>query len=170
MGYCAWQRGEFITEAIHTLAANIAATSPMRFRKLRIAWSVAWGLAAVLLIVLWVRSYQYPPAPSPVEEFPPAALGGNVAVSFAHGMIYITLMTKEPHPSLERKISVGEFTWASSSPLSFFATVPFWMPAVLSLTTGIAPWIHWSSRFSIRTLLIATTLVAVVLGLIVWPR
>src|SRR6478609_7250090 len=29
----------------------------MRFRKLRIAWSVAWGLACVLLIVLWVRSY-----------------------------------------------------------------------------------------------------------------
>ena len=28
----------------------------MRYRKLRIAWSVVWGLAAVLLIVLWVRS------------------------------------------------------------------------------------------------------------------
>ena len=29
----------------------------MRFRKLRIAWSVGWGIACVLLIVLWVRSY-----------------------------------------------------------------------------------------------------------------
>src|SRR4051794_8633021 len=29
----------------------------MRFRKLRIAWSVFWGVACVLLIVLWVRSY-----------------------------------------------------------------------------------------------------------------
>src|SRR5262245_65176378 len=29
----------------------------MRFRKLRIAWSVGWGLVAVLLVVLWVRSY-----------------------------------------------------------------------------------------------------------------
>src|SRR3954466_4741046 len=28
----------------------------MRFRKLRIAWSVFWGLACVLPIVLWVRS------------------------------------------------------------------------------------------------------------------
>jgi hypothetical protein len=28
----------------------------MRFRKLRIAWSVGWGVAAGLLIVLWVRS------------------------------------------------------------------------------------------------------------------
>jgi hypothetical protein len=29
----------------------------MRFRKLRIPWSVAWGIACVLLVVLWVRSY-----------------------------------------------------------------------------------------------------------------
>src|SRR5689334_21565687 len=28
----------------------------MKYRKLRIAWSVVWGLAAVLLIALWVRS------------------------------------------------------------------------------------------------------------------
>src|SRR3954451_23134347 len=29
----------------------------MRFRKLRIAWSIFWGLACVVLIMLWVRSY-----------------------------------------------------------------------------------------------------------------
>src|SRR5690349_16362953 len=31
--------------------------SPMKYRKRRIAWSVVWGLLAVLLCVLWVRSY-----------------------------------------------------------------------------------------------------------------
>jgi hypothetical protein len=31
----------------------------MRFRKLRNAWSVAWGIACVLLVVLWVRSYSW---------------------------------------------------------------------------------------------------------------
>src|SRR6476659_8585827 len=31
----------------------------MNFRKLRIAWSVFWGLACVLLVVLCVRSYHY---------------------------------------------------------------------------------------------------------------
>src|SRR5947207_15784433 len=31
----------------------------MRFRKLRIAWSVICGLACVLTLVLWVRSYWY---------------------------------------------------------------------------------------------------------------
>ena len=29
----------------------------LKYRKLRIAWSVAWGMLAVLLIALWVRSY-----------------------------------------------------------------------------------------------------------------
>ncbi len=31
----------------------------MKHRKLRIAWSVAWGIAAVLLIVLWAHSYAW---------------------------------------------------------------------------------------------------------------
>ncbi len=30
----------------------------MRFRYLRIAWTVVCGIAAVLLIALWIRSYQ----------------------------------------------------------------------------------------------------------------
>ena len=29
----------------------------MRFRKLRIAWSVWWGIVAVSLVALWIRSY-----------------------------------------------------------------------------------------------------------------
>ena len=29
----------------------------MKYRKLRIAWSVAWGVMAVLVCVMWVRSY-----------------------------------------------------------------------------------------------------------------
>ena len=38
-------------------AAKQSPTNPMKYRKLRIAWSVAWGVVAVLLCVLWVRSY-----------------------------------------------------------------------------------------------------------------
>jgi hypothetical protein len=30
---------------------------PLKFRKLRIAWSLFWVIACVLLIMLWVRSY-----------------------------------------------------------------------------------------------------------------
>lgn len=31
----------------------------MKYRKVRIAWSVAWALVAVLLCALWVRSYAW---------------------------------------------------------------------------------------------------------------
>jgi hypothetical protein len=31
----------------------------MKYRKLRIAWSVTWGIACLLLVILWVRSFAY---------------------------------------------------------------------------------------------------------------
>jgi hypothetical protein len=42
---------------------------------------------------------------------------------------------------------------------------PHWLPVLQCATFAAVPWIR---RFSLRTLLIATTLIAVVLGLIVW--
>jgi hypothetical protein len=44
---------------------------------------------------------------------------------------------------------------------------PYWCPVVLTGTLGAILWIPWSRRFSLRTLLIATTLVAMGLGIIV---
>src|SRR3954462_321843 len=40
-------------------SSESGANSGMRFRKLRIAWSVIWGLACVLIVVFWGRSYWY---------------------------------------------------------------------------------------------------------------
>src|SRR5690349_16513123 len=45
----------------HLLAMKNLGAAPhrsdMKYRKLRLAWSVAWGVVAVLLCILWVRSY-----------------------------------------------------------------------------------------------------------------
>jgi hypothetical protein len=49
--------------------------------------------------------------------------------------------------------------------------LPYWFAVLLAVTLAVAPWIrqlNW--RFTTRTLLIATTLVAILLGLIVWLR
>ena len=56
----------------------------------------------------------------------------------------------------------------SHSPDVQFVSFPHWFLVLLSAAFATAPWLHW--RYSLRTLLIATTLVAVVLGLIVWLR
>jgi len=48
--------------------------------------------------------------------------------------------------------------------------MPFWVPVLVTAALATVPWFHWSKRFSLRTLLIATTLVAVVLGIIAASR
>ena len=46
-------------------------------------------------------------------------------------------------------------------------SVPHWFLTTIFAIAATAPWIRWSKRFSLRTLLLLTTLVAVVLGLVV---
>jgi hypothetical protein len=41
---------------------------------------------------------------------------------------------------------------------------PDWLLATLFALLGFVPWLSWPKRFSLRTLLIATTLLAVALG------
>jgi hypothetical protein len=61
-------------------------------------------------------------------------------------------------------------------PLKFFGRAPasnislsHWLVVLITLVIAAVPWIsRWQFRFSLRALLIATTLVAVVLGIIVW--
>jgi hypothetical protein len=150
----------------------------MRFRKLRIAWLVVWGLAAVLLIVLWVRSY----VRTDVVQGP---LGGNVACSAASmhgrlvasiGMFEIPIMSWLVHSSpsdeqgveIPRRIAPSGFALIHSVG-KWVIHVPHWFALVGCAAFAAVPWLPWwSNRFSLRTLLIATTLVAVVLGLIVY--
>ncbi len=51
---------------------------------------------------------------------------------------------------------------------SRYAQMPHWFLVSMTLFAAVVPWLPWSRRFSLRTLLIATTLVAAVLGLVVW--
>jgi hypothetical protein len=55
----------------------------------------------------------------------------------------------------------GNATWTN-------VAVPYWPVALLFVTLAVAPWIPWSNRFSLRTLLIATMLIAVGLALVTW--
>ena len=48
----------------------------------------------------------------------------------------------------------------------FILAARHWFVLILLAASGMAPWLSW--RFSLRTLLIVVTLVAVMLGLIMW--
>jgi hypothetical protein len=151
----------------------------MRFRKLRIAWSVAWGIACVLLIVLWVRSlnridcltWHYNNAEALLVRTNP-------------GIVTVATFVDRPAPSSvvrqvgrawmtgwfeSMMIRGGKMSWwfeAASTSTFRSASAPDWFLILICCGLGSIPWLRW--RFTLRTLLIATTLVAAVLGLIVW--
>src|SRR5262245_38512210 len=63
--------------------------------------------------------------------------------------------------------SPNRFSLGFSSPESYTVfTVPYWFLALLAALLTAVPWTR--RRFSLRTLLIATTLVAIALGAIVF--
>jgi len=156
----------------------------MRFRKLRIAWSVVWGLVAVLLIVLWVRSYWWADflfyRATGSHGVASASSRGKVnfgIVEFADSdeagewigssRLYIYSVSTPPQLS---KSSWGIGT-DNGPPREWALLMPHWFPVLILGIVATAPWVRqlrW--QFSLRTLLIATTLVAVVLGLIVLLR
>ena len=113
-------------------------------RKLRIAFSVTCGIVCLLLIALWVRSYR-----ASIKMHV-----GDFSVVSCYGRIDVQVFD-DPR---------GTFAWPYQPLFKVRHSVLVFATAAL----GTATWAPWSNRFSLRTLLIATTLVAVALGLIVW--
>ena len=141
----------------------------MNYRKLRIAWSVVWGVAAVLLIVLWVRSYWY----GDVLQF--RSFPEDFGIGSVHGVIgadgninplkYILSSGWKlwSYPTFE-EMTPPPFLYECPSLGGFELNLPHWFLSLIFGTMAALPWIR---RFSLRSLLIATTLLAIVLGLIV---
>ena len=71
--------------------------------------------------------------------------------------------TKLDLQNLNPPYRFGTFAIETAPP----SVAPFWLTIILFAALAAAPWIPWSRRFSLRTLLIAMTLVAVGLGLFV---
>src|SRR4051812_44783215 len=60
----------------------------MRFRKLRIGWSVGWGFAYVLLVALYVRSYWR------IDKIVWTGEAGTFAVTTDHGKLTTEIMNE----------------------------------------------------------------------------
>ena len=137
----------------------------MRFRKLRIAFSATCLIACVLLIVLWVRSYWWLGSVCVAKSSPAVCVWGDVyykPLVYNRNPIHIVKHDFGP-------IYIVSF-WNSDGRIFRIdgVAIPIWTLILSIAAIAAAPWIRW--RFTLRTLLIATTLVAAVLGLIVWLR
>jgi hypothetical protein len=139
----------------------------MRFRKLRIAFSATCLIACVLLIALWVRSYFV----RDIAWLPTSKI--SVEVNSLCGRAVLVF----PFDTNHAKINLGDTSRIESNILRIVVIrqsnlneiqLPFWCPALICVAFGTAPWLHYQPKYTLRTLLIVTTLVAVVLGLILW--
>jgi hypothetical protein len=154
------------------------------FRKLRIAFSTACGIACVLLIVLWVRSYwwndmAYCPLNSTPRMLSVFSLRGRILIAahvpvddddlmksrdpawgwepqYVGNLVPLEDEEEKPRPLFEFRILLN----------GIHIEFPHWFAILIAVAVAVATWIRF--RFSLRTLLIAMTLVAVVLGLAIW--
>lgn len=153
-------------------------------RKLRIAASVFFAVVAVALVVLWVRSYYKK------DDARCVIAKSVVNVQSLRGELGIGVWAWKfkPFPANVSSQSVDdsmERLWPPMTdrpPLSFLGirreafgpdmtlfAVKFWTLVLLSAGLFAFTWIgQLKKRFSLRTLLIVMTLVAVVLGLVMW--
>jgi hypothetical protein len=158
----------------------------MKYRLLRIAWSAVCGVLCLLLAVLWARSYQW----ADTFSFPitrkhllgvGSAQGGITAIKSEYVFGYYKSrwefdhypMTDasdakvfQPHnrPGFYGLFDLGIII----SPPFLVMCLPYWFILGAAIVIGAAPWGRPSKRFGLRTLLIAMTVAAVLLGAFVW--
>ncbi len=145
---------------------------------------MVWGIVAVLLVVMWVRSYCRSDAlhrilstnrlygwgvETTVSNFP-----GNIEYrsdTIISGTILSTgwQLTDYSEPigrmKTDHPVRFG-FLWNKDHKSIAF---PHWSVAIVIGAVLLMPWsLNLPNRFTLRTLLIAMTLVAVGLGLVVW--
>ena len=152
---------------------------PRYLRILRITWTAGCVVVAVALVALWVRSYSHYQAITLPGYIELASDDGNFAI-----YVYFPAVREAEEES--RWKFVGELepsTFNSIVPEdatpglhrddhgSYWLVVPHGFPVLILLILAAVPWLpwnRWSNRFSLRTLLIATTLLSILLGTVVW--
>ena len=138
-------------------------------RYLRITWSVGCGFLTILLVLLCVRSYWWVDTVFPAPDY-------RITVKSQQGQISIGLGRDSWTPpfsyvrmgidSLMGKLNSQTWTIVNRLTGDTRLVIPHWF-LVASIALFVAlPWIRW--RFSLRSLLIAAPIIAVLLGLIVW--
>jgi hypothetical protein len=148
-------------------------------RYLRITFSATCLIACVLLIVLWVRSYSWTEKvlwrynPPHVVRITWSGAQIRIEIDEAQNQrAYSTIgdfIIDEPdyafepytgRPTPHYDYVMHEFDSKSAVPIAGCLLLAACVMAV--------PWIAWPTRFSLSALLLATTLVAMVLAVIVW--
>jgi len=159
--------------------AKIAAMgrSPV-FRLIRVVTSVMCLIGCGLLVVLWGRSYY-------VEDRATGHFSNSFGVRFYSSRGWLVCCKNSAAGATQNypwSVDLGADFWLQpgdsrlqfSLPIDFIrgsrfasGSIPHWFLALVSGILAAVSWADWRCRFSLRTLLVATTLVAMALGLAV---
>ncbi len=151
-------------------------------RWLRLSASALCLILCGLLIALWVRSYRW-------HDNCSGHIGGKfLTIQSSRGELGIGRLTSpsktfplwsitsDDMPDAKRlwwsmedrpPLSLVGIRYQHLSPVWTLFAVRYWLPVLITAILVCVPWIDRATRFSLRTMLIVTTLVAVVLGMIV---
>jgi hypothetical protein len=156
---------------------------------LRIAVTALSLAACGMLIALWVRSYYGMDGRvfgwSYNRNLAVASLCGEVGIVYFPKMNYIGISpnkklnweefphypyssvnnTAFPHFTRKQPPYRSDFRWVTSGD-TWYVCVPYWFLTLSAVAMSAASWIRPSRRFSLRTLLIATAIVATVLWIV----
>jgi hypothetical protein len=136
----------------------------MKYRKLRIAYSVGWGMLCLLLVAFWMRSYWWVDAifySSDSNVFEIESVSGHIRI-FSNAEVGENVGWYYANMHLDHRYVLPLFEWDNNLPAHFIAGLPHWVAAALTPAFALAPW--FTFRFSLRTLLIGVTVIAVLLG------
>jgi hypothetical protein len=163
---------------------------PRLFRGLRIAVSALFLLACVLISVLWARSYFYSyvfekKTSSRVLQLHsrkgslvfwqqnlgrnpriPASVQADLLAELSNNRTFVSNPISELDRFPEANGVSGFGHYERGGTTIVFA--PYWFPVLLTATCAAVPWIPWSRSFSLRSLLVAMTLVALLLGAVTY--
>ena len=154
--------------------------TPRYRRALRISWSVAWGVLAVVLCVLWVRSYWT------VDGFLTQSSSSELSGLNKDGQLRFAWLSdlsdrtygyqqgwhRVTHEGLWQnnhiRVLVPESLLVARSSMGVVVWISHWLAILLAVSIAACSWIPWSLGFSLRTLLLAITLLCVLFGFVAW--
>lgn len=144
---------------------SFVVVGPKKIRTVQIAVSAVCLLACALIVALWVRSYW-------TADVLRWAGSGKVTLILKLGTVTFTSSTVQfsGAPTWQWESTPTEDMmpdslrdWRLRVGNSAFIRFPFCLPVAIFLLSAIAPWIRW--HFSLRALLIAIAVIALLLGL-----
>jgi hypothetical protein len=169
---------------------------PYYLRYLRISWTVFCGIACVLLVVLWVAScwrFDQIVHRTSSKHVALTTVRGKIAfgalddptlsrvfqrdwMRLKYSMKYQDKKTGSPFPVFPVAVPDSAifimprfrspFVMRPTNSTNYDLSVPYWLLLLATTSLTAAPWLRW--RFSLKMLLVAMTMVALVLRILVY--